>query len=101
MSVMAGITELPREVYITSIGWVLPEMIDEIIACNPGFVLMDIVDLNKKIMMIMSKASYRVLCTLNMDRGELKKRVEKIMLIESAVSDFKDMTPEQAMKLNE
>jgi hypothetical protein len=101
MSAMAGITELPREVYITSIGWVLPEMIDEIIACNLDFVLMDITDLNKKIMIILSKASYKVLRTLNMNREELKRRVEKIMLIESAVSAFKDMAPEQAKKLDE
>ncbi len=98
VNAMSGITELPIELYITSMCWNLPKMMDEIIECNLDLGHIDMANLNKKMMMIVSKTPYEILSTLNENRGELKRRIEKIMLIESAVSAFGELSPEQANK---
>lgn len=105
VNAMGGISELDREFHIASIiascSWKLPEMIQEIISCNPEFAQLNKTDLNKKLVMLISKAPHGVLSALEKDREELKRRIKSIMMIESMVSAFTELSPNQIKRFDD
>jgi len=96
---ISGTTRSARDERIASMGKDLHDIVDSLISCNPNFADMDIKNLNKNLNIIINKTSLETLNKIGKD--ELRERVEKIMLLESMVSAFKDLTPDQKKQLDE
>jgi hypothetical protein len=85
-----------RIAYIES---AIPRIVDSLIASNPDFKLIDKDNLNKTLKTLTHRLSFDVLTTIKEE--DIKLRTKKIMVVESMVSAFKDLTAEEAKLLDE
>ncbi len=93
---LAGVSimEITRSNLIMSISMNSPDIIYELVDRNKSFEDIDVSKLNEKIMYLANNASTDVLNSLS-NSEELKRRIEKIMVTESMILAFKELTPEQ------
>lgn len=84
---------------IISISRNLPSIVDGLVARNPDFAYIDKRDLNKKLNRIINNLPSEILMSIS--RDDLESRIEKIMILESMVSAFSDLTPAQKKQLDE
>ena len=85
--------ELTRNELITSISLALPSIIEELVNHSETFKELDVSKLSKKILFLAKNAPADILISLNSE--ELKHRTEKIMVTESMILAFKELTLEE------
>jgi len=95
----SGTSKSVREELMTSLESNLPRVVDKLLEINTEFECVDKSRLNDRLIAFAKRSPIDVLKSLTSD--ELKRRIEKILILESAISAFKDLTPEQRKILDE
>jgi hypothetical protein len=95
----SGTSKSVREELITSLESRLPGVVDKLLTINIELGCVDKSQLNDRLITFAKRSSLGVLNSLTPD--ELERRVERILVLESAISAFKELTPDQRKILDE